>query len=81
MTNFEFNIYPNITVTKKIVRAEVTIIEVKLFQSARIACLLYDEQNVVQKVHQLILDQTNGYDNWTTDKWLLDWVKTQISVI
>ena len=81
MNNFEFKIYPNLTITKKIVRAEVTIIEIKLFQSARIGCLLYDEDNKIQQSHQLILDQTNGYDNWTTDKWLLDWVKKQINVI
>lgn len=81
MNNFEFNIYPNLTITKKIVRCEVSIVELKLFESARIACLLYDEDNKVQKVHQLILDKSNGYDSWTTDKWLLDWVKKQINVI
>ena len=79
MTNFEFNIYPNLTITKKIIKAEVTIVELKLFQSARIAVMLYDEENKVQKVHQLILNKENGYDNWTTDKWLLDWIKEQIN--
>ena len=81
MNKFEFNVYPNITVSKKIVRAEVSIVELKLFESARIAVMLYDEDNRVQKVHQLMLDQTNGYNDWLNDKWLLDWVKTQINTL
>ena len=79
--NFEFKIYPNLTITKKIVRAEVSIVEIKLFESARIAVMLYDEENKVQSVKQLILNKENGYDNWTTDKWLLDWVKAKINTI
>lgn len=81
MSNFEFNVYPNITVTKKIIRAEVSIVELKLFESARIACLLYDEDNKVQRAHQLILNKENGYENWTTDKWLIEWVKQQINIL
>lgn len=77
-SNFEFNVYPNITVTKKIVRAEVSIVQLILFESARIAVMLYDEDNKVQKVHQLILDKNNGYENWISDAWLLNWVKQQI---
>ena len=78
MTKFEFNIYPNITITKKIIKAEVNIVELKLFESARIAVLLYDEDNKVQKVHQLILNKENGYDDWVNDKWLLDWIKLKM---
>jgi len=78
MNNFEFNVYPNITVTKKIVKAEVSIVELKLFESARIAVMLYDENDRVQKVHQLMLNKENGYDNWINDTWLVNWIKSQI---
>lgn len=81
MNNFEFNVYPNITISKKIVRAEVSIVKMVLFKSVNIAVMLFDEDGKPQKSHNLILDETNGYELWTTDTWLINWIKTQINLI
>lgn len=78
MSHFDFNVYPNINVMSKIVRAEVHIIQLILFKSVNLAVVLFDENNKAIKSQNLLLDETNGYDLWTNDKWLIDWVKTKI---
>ena len=81
MSHFDFNVYPNINVISKIVRAEVHIIQLILFKSVNLAVVLFDENNKAIKSQNLLLDETNGYDLWTNDKWLIEWVKTQLSMI
>lgn len=81
MSHFDFNVYPNITVSSKIIKAEVHIIKLVLFKSVNLAVVLYDETNRAVKSHNLILDESNGYSQWTEDKWLIDWIKTQLNMI
>lgn len=80
MSHFDFNVYPNINVMSKIIRAEIHIIQLILFKSVNLAVVLYDENNRPIKSHNLFLDE-NEYAEWTNDKWLIDWVKTQLNMI
>lgn len=80
MEAIQFNVYPNINITKKLVRAEINIVKLVLFEKIQLAVVLFDEENIPQKAYNLQLDQTNGYNDWQNDKWLVEWVKKQISV-
>lgn len=80
MQPVQFNIYPNINITKKLVRAEINIVRLVLFERVQLAVVLFDEENIPHKSYNLQLDQTNGYNDWQNDKWLVEWVKKQISL-
>lgn len=75
----EFNIYPNISVTKKIVKGRITRLDLTLFESIKIDVILLDEDEKPYKLLQLEMDKTNGYLQYgTDDKYLIDWVKSKI---
>ena len=75
-----FNVYPNITVTKKIIRAEIKVQDVKLFEYVQILAILYDEKDQVVDTKIFTLDKSNGYEQWGfSDQYIIDWVKTQLN--
>jgi hypothetical protein len=75
-------VYPNIKIYKTICKAQIKIIEIKLFQSITIMVRLLDENNVIVESRILVMDKTNGYTNWSTDdQYVLKWVKEQLSTL
>lgn len=76
----EVNVYPNITVSKTIVKAKILIIEMKLFESVRFMVQLLDENDTIVDNRVLLMDKSNGYDEWLNDDtYVLNWVKKQLS--
>jgi hypothetical protein len=77
----EVNVYPNIKVTKTISKAHVKIIEINLFESITIMVRLLDQSNVIVESRILVMDKTNGYDQWANDDtYVLNWVSNQLSI-
>jgi hypothetical protein len=78
-TLIEFNIYPNLKKTITLVKAEIKILELKLFESVRVMVYLKDEQGSVIDTRGFLIDKSNGYDQWTQDdKTLIDIIKKLI---
>ena len=78
MNQEEFPIYPNIQRILKIVKFTYQILEIKLFESVRIAVYLYSDQDVMIEARQYIIEGEE-YANWgTEDKYLVNLLKQKI---
>jgi hypothetical protein len=78
----EVNVYPNIKVYKTICKAQIKILEIKLFEHITIMVRLLDENDVIAETRILVMDKTNGYNNWgSDDQYVLKWVKEQLSTL
>ena len=74
----EINVYPNIQRILKIVKFTYQILEIKLFESVRIAVYLYSDQDVLIESKQYIIEG-DEYVNWgTDDKYLVNLLKQKI---
>jgi hypothetical protein len=74
-----FNIYPNITITKKIVRGVLRVSEYIPFIKANIMVVLFDENDKVIDNRCYVLDGED-FLNWgNDDKYLVNWVKTKLN--
>jgi hypothetical protein len=79
MESVEFNLYPNIKKTITMVKIRYNVYEYKPFQYARIAIQYLDENDTPVENKVLLLDTTNGFNNWgSDDKFLETWIKSQI---
>ena len=78
MNQEEFPIYPNIQRILKIVKFTYQILEIKLFESVRIAVYLYTDQDVMIEARQYIIEGEE-YNNWSTDdKYIINLLKQKI---
>ncbi len=79
MNNDEYhNIYPNIKKTFNIVKFKYHIIEIKLFQSVRIAVYLYKENDMLIDAKGYIIEGEE-YNAWSNDdKYILNLIKQKI---
>lgn len=76
----EINVYPNIKVSKTIVKAQIQIIDIKLFENVRLMVRLLDENDIAVENRILTMDKSNGYDEWKNDdNFVLKWVKEQLN--
>ncbi len=76
----EFNIYPNITITRRIVSGRISVFDYIPFESARIAVMLKDEDGLAIDNRLFTLDVSNGFDEWgNNDSFLIAWVKNKLS--
>ena len=72
------NIYPNIKKTFNIVKFKYNIIEIKLFESVRIAVYLYNENDILIDAKQYIIEGAE-YNAWSNDdKYILNLIKQKI---
>ena len=74
-----FIVYPNFSITKRIVKAKLGVMDYIPFVSAKISVLLLDETDCVvdSRIFSLELPEF-GY--WgTDDKFLINWVKTKLT--
>jgi hypothetical protein len=73
-----YPIYPNINKIIKIVKFKYNIIEIKLFESIRIAVYLYNENDMLIDAKQFII-QGDEYNAWSNDdKYILNLIKQKI---
>jgi hypothetical protein len=75
----QINIYPNITIAKKIVKAEIIVLELRLFESVKLMIRLMDENDCIIDARVLTMDNET-YKNWNNDdSYVIKWVKEQLS--
>ena len=75
----EFNLYPNITITRKIVKVRFAVMEYIPFTQARIMCILYDEDDRAIDNRAFMLEKED-FLNWgSDDKYLVNWIKTKLT--
>jgi hypothetical protein len=56
-------------------------IELKLFESLSMSVLFFDENDKLIDAKKMVLDQTNGYNEWgNDDKFIITWIKQQLSI-
>ena len=80
MNSSDFNVYPNITITKKVVSGRISVFNYIPFQSAGIAVMLNDENGVCVDNRVFTLDASNGFGEWgNNDLFIINWVKTKLS--
>jgi len=79
MNPLEFNVYPNMKKSITLVKAEIKILQMTLFESVSVMVYLKDENGSVVDTRYLIIDKTNGYNEWTNDdKTLINIIKKLI---
>jgi len=73
-----FNVYPNFSITKRIVKAKLGVMEYIPFTSAKISVLLFDDTYSVVDSRIMLLENPD-FANWgTDDKFLISWVKSKL---
>ena len=78
MNNEEYPIYPNIKRTINICKFKYNILEIKLFESVRIAVYLFNENDLLIETRQYLIegDEYNGWSN--DDKYIINLIKQKI---
>jgi hypothetical protein len=71
-------LYPNIKKTINICSFKYNILEVKLYESVRIAVYLFNENCVMVESRQYLING-NEYASWSTDdKYIINLIKQKI---
>jgi hypothetical protein len=71
-------IYPNIKRTMTVCKFKYTVLEIKLFESIRIAVYLYNENDMLIEANQILI-QGAEYNAWSNDdKYIINLIKTKI---
>ena len=74
----EFPVYPNIKKTVTICKARITIMEIKIFESVRVAVYLLDDRDSVVDSTQYLIEGTE-YDAWSNDdKYLVNLIRQKV---
>jgi hypothetical protein len=74
----EYPIYPNIQKITKIVKFKYQILEIKLFESIRIAVYLYTDSDLLVESRQYLI-QGDEYNAWSNDdKYIINLIKQKI---
>ena len=76
--NNEYPVYPNIQRIMKIVKFKFNILEVKLFESVRIAVYLYNENDLLIEARQYLIEGEE-YKAWSNDdQYIIKMLKEKI---
>ena len=74
----EYPVYPNIQRIMKIVKFTFNILEVKLFESVRIAVYLYNENDLLIEARQYLIEGEE-YKAWSNDdQYIIKMLKEKI---
>jgi hypothetical protein len=74
----EFAVYPPIKKTLTISKFKYNILEIKLFESIRIAVYLYGDNDLLIEARQYIIDG-DEYKYWSTDdQYIITLIKQKI---
>lgn len=78
MNSVEHPVYPNINHTSKICKFKYNVLELKLFESIRIAVYLYDDKDMLIKATQYLITDEE-YTAWSNDdKYIINLLKKKI---
>jgi hypothetical protein len=78
MNTCEIPVYPNIRKTITICKARVQILEIKIFESVRVAVYLLDSNDAVIDTTQFTIDGPE-YNDWSNDdNYILKIIKQKI---
>ena len=78
MNNEEYPIYPNIKRIINICKFKYNILEIKLFESVRIAVYLYNENDLLIEARQYLI-QGDEYKAWNNDdQYIINLIKKTI---
>ena len=72
------NVYPNLKITFNIVKFKYNILEIKLFESVRVAVYLFNENDLLIESKQYLIEG-NEYNAWSNDdKYIINLIKQKI---
>lgn len=75
----EVNIYPNLKKTIKLVKARFSVFNYLPFTSCQISVQLFDEADMPVETRVYQLDNTNGFQDWSSDdRYLESWVRNKL---
>jgi hypothetical protein len=78
MNNEDYPIYPNIKRIINICKFKYQILEIKLFQSVRIAVYLFNENDLLIETKQYLIEG-DEYNAWSNDdKYIINLIKQKI---
>jgi hypothetical protein len=78
MNQDEFPVYPPIKKTISISKFKYNILEIKLFESIRVAVYLYDDKDLLVEARQYIIE-SNEYKAWSQDdQYIVNLIKQKI---
>ena len=72
------NIYPNLKITFNICKFKYNILEIKLFESVRVAVYLFNENDLLIESKQYLIEG-DEYNAWSNDdKYIINLIKQKI---
>lgn len=78
MEQADFPVYPPIKKTISISKFKYNILEIKLFESIRVAVYLFDEKDMLVEARQYVID-SNEYKAWSQDdQYIVNLIKQKI---
>jgi len=78
MNNTEFPVYPNIKKIITLCKARIQILEIKMFESVRVAVYLLDSNGIVFESTQFLIEG-DEYEAWgSDDTYLVKLIKQKI---
>ena len=81
MNSQEINVYPNIKRTVNIVKMNIRVMDMVLFESVTMCVTFINEENIPIENKVLVLNKSNGYDEWMNDDgYVVEWVKKQLQI-
>lgn len=77
----EVNVYPNLKKVINIVKLQIRVMDMVLFESITLIVTFFSEDNVPLETKIMKMDKTNGYDDWKNDdNYVTEWVKQQLKI-
>lgn len=67
-------------ITFSIVKAEIAVTQVELFEKARIMTSLKDENDVIRAVYEFEISDEE-YNQWNNDTYIVELVKSKIGLV
>ena len=78
MNQEEFAVYPPIKKIVSISKFKYNILEIKLFESIRVAVYLFDDKDLLVEARQYLIE-SNEYKAWSTeDQYIINLIKQKI---
>jgi hypothetical protein len=81
MNQEEYPIYPNLKRIVNICKFKYNVLEIKLFESVRVAVYLYNDKDILIEANQILIEGTE-YNAWSNDdKYIINLIKTKIQTM
>lgn len=77
----EINVFPNLSKVEKIVKAQISVIELQLYKSVTVRVILLNEDDRIVDIKQFVIDETNGYNDWgNSDDFIVEWIQRELKI-